>query len=217
MARDVAVVNGIATGSNTRTVYSNSDLYNTPISWSSTSTTNAIAFVTRPAGTYSANTIMRVSASGGSASVLYQSPSGYSGIYRCPTWSNDDSRIAFIDHPGPATSGIVDTLRVIDASTGALLASNALPTTTASVLEWSRSGLDTLVLGLSDKSRLYYVGPMTGVTSTDNVAGGNPTWSPNNSAVASSTTAGAWQKTAAFSTSSSTVVSGAAADGVWKK
>lgn len=212
---DVSVSRGKVTGSNNRTLMSTSDDYINHISWSSLSSTNKIAFTTQVRGGPTQK-VQVISTSGGTPTVLYQTESA-NGVhfYRSVTWSPDDSKIAFVDRAH--TTG-QDTIRVINASTGALL--EVIPLGAANnftYIDWSNAGTDLLAMSLNDK--LYYVTPTTGSTPwTNNVTGYQPTWSPTNTAVLTATDAvflSALQKTA-YGTSTTTSLGGLCYAPDWK-
>jgi len=222
--RDISVSHGKAVGSNTRTLYSVS-AYSTVlrgISWSSVSSTDKIAFITRDSGSYGSNKVQVISTSGGTPTVLYQSNTSEIRYYTSPTYSPDDSKIAFVDHAGPTDAALrPDTIRVINASTGVLLESIAIGSAkgTNTAIEWSRTGTNIIALtpDYGNGSLLYYVTPTTGSTPwTNNVSGTQPTWSPNSSSVVTAGGSGL-QKTVYGTSSSSTIATGGFYFPEWKK
>jgi hypothetical protein len=217
--RDVSVVRGKATGSNTRVLISASTGGFRSVSGSSLSSTAQIAYTTQ-SGSPAIGTVQVISTSGGTPTVLYQSPDkNETHFYSSVTWSPDDEKIAFIDRTH--SSGI-DTLRVIDASTGALLETIALGVTNWTDIEWSRSGANQLAMSVDYGSghKIYYVTPTTGSTpTTNNVSGKYPTWSPNNSSVVT-WLPGSIQKTVAGMTTTSTLATSATSSDAfprWKR
>lgn len=211
--RDVSVSRGKASGSNTQSIYSATGITLRGISWSSVSTTGKIAFITQD-NSSGVCSVYSISASGGTPALLYQSNSGETHTYGSPTWNADDSRIAFTDRDG----GGADTLRVINASTGALLESVGLGSASVFVqCEWSRSGMN--VVAFSMDNVLYYVTPTSGSTPwTNNVGrGGHPTWSPNNSSVVTYLGNQTLNKTVYSTTTTSTIASGAFSFPEWKQ
>jgi len=182
-AVDVTVTNGVPTGSNSRTIY-------TPASgvtvkaqaWSQASTVAEIAFVTKDASGYEVYT---VSTSGGTATKIFSAATGDimgAGI----TWSNDGTQLAFV-----YVSGTTVSIKVIDATTGAVNATLASGSGYASIwspIVWSHSGEDkicfsatTVAGGSTATYNLYTIGVTAGSTETKVISGYNAFWSPNNS------------------------------------
>lgn len=223
--RDVSVSHGKAVGSNTRTIYTPDTGYVRGLSWCSLSSTDKIAFTTLASG--SGSRLYTIASSGGTPTLIYQSNTA-NGLhfYDNPTWSPDDSKIAFVDR---AHSSGIDTLRVVSVSTGELLASIPLGATytVSACIEWSRTGLNQIVLGIdytnnqTYDAKLYYVTPTEGSTlTTDNVNGADPTWSPNNSFVASivyGSSSTTLQKTATGGTTTTTIATGKIWNPNWKQ
>jgi Tol biopolymer transport system component len=137
------------------------------------------------------------------------------GLYNAPTWSPDDSKIAVVRQDTILHS----TILIFNASTGA--AEDSIPVSgNCQHLEWSRSGANDLAYSFSSGSAydIYYVAPSTGSTpTTNNVAGGSPTWSPNNSSIMFDPTSGASEKLVPFTTSATTVGSSSFGSLNWKR
>lgn len=216
---DVSDSLGNVVGRNTRQVFSASGIRLYGVNWSSVSSTAKIAFITKD-NSSGICTVYVISPSGGTPTVLYQSPSGEDHTYQSPTWSPDDSKIAFTDRTFIGSSHF-DTLRVINASTGALLESVDLGSPNVQIsCEWSRTGLNVVAFGFD--GLIYYVTPTTGSTPWTNDAniGGPPTWSPDNSSILSgSAGASLGLKKTAYGTTTATVLADTGVFGFpeWKK
>ena len=201
------------------------------VSWSSVSSTGKVAFVTRDQGTYGRNKIQTISTSGGTPTVLYQSRDSDSHLYRSPCWSPDDSKIAFIDRAGALNVHAYDTIRVINASTGAEIETIPMPYSLYATMyiDWSRGTLNKLALEVTDTNTnahyfyLYYLTPTSGSTpTTNNVQGEGPCWSPDNSSVILTRNTATWSgvrcvKNSYNTTDTTSVVTGAGYYGTWKR
>jgi hypothetical protein len=177
---------GKVVGSNVTTIMStavsDSMNYSEP-TWSSTSSTNKIAFTRWNRKTKTLE-LCTMPASGGSATVLYTHPKGTVSVLRSPTWSADDSKLAFVQ----GDSSYNFKIKVYDFASQSItdtLLSSALE---INHLEWSRTGTNVIAYrhGESNGSGginpyIYYWVPVTGNTpTTDGIRGQCPTWSPNN-------------------------------------
>jgi Tol biopolymer transport system component len=218
LLRDVAVSHGKVVGSNTRTLYTMNPAdgnYIRGMSWCSLSSTGKIAFTTHA----ETRRLFTIPTSGGTPTLLYSIAEGSIHFWESPTWSPDDSKIAFVDHAGLYGTA-PDTIRVIDAVTGQLLESIGIGSTVAITnLEWSRTGSNLLAFtaNYGSGSYLYYVSPTTGSTpTTNNVSAQSPTWSPTNAFVAS-ISGSTLQKTVTGTATTSTIATGIFASPRWKR
>jgi hypothetical protein len=185
---DVSVSNGVAQGSNTKTIYSTALSDSLKIraqAWCPASTNAKIAFIGQ---TPSGWGVYTVSTSGGTATKIFSTASG-DGLGAGITWSNDGTQLAFVY--GTGTNPIIPSIKVIDASTGVV---NATLTsgyvTISSPIVWSHSGLDNIAFSAdkltgnhSADYNLYTIGTTSGSTETQivNGYGGSGNWSPDNS------------------------------------
>ncbi|HZK76747.1 MAG TPA: hypothetical protein VFD13_07560 [Candidatus Kapabacteria bacterium] len=231
-AIDVSVnSNGVAVGSNRRTLYSVSTsdsmkLY-TP-GWCSVSTTGKIAFMRLhfDHSHYGLAELCLISQSGGTPTVLasiteLKSNGQIAGGLQYPTWKPDDSKIAVVRQD---TAFHCSTILVFNASTGAVTDSIPMQVD-AFQLEWSRTGQNELVFcGSNGTSQyVYYTAPTTGSTpSTNSIVGYSSSWSPNNSSVFywAGYSAGTVSKVVPFSTTTTLVSSSVPNNGQmfrWKR
>ncbi len=191
-AADISVSNGVPVSSNVRTILSESDdtaRIRFP-TWSSTSSTNSIAFVYyrgRFNGTARPSYVCTITASGGALDTLYTTTSGtVQGI----AWNADDSKLAVY-----TIEGTTGTILIVNTSTG-LVADSMTFTDNSNYgglnsLEWSRSGSVNKLAFVLDGA-IQYIAPSTGSSpSTQNVGKGSApntianyaSWSPNNSSL----------------------------------
>jgi hypothetical protein len=193
-AVDVAVnSSGVPVGSNGRTIYSlaasdSATMFARPV-WCSTSSTAKIAFVRDYIGSkLGQSELCTISQSGGTPTVLSTVHATFLHSYVWPTWSPDDSKIAAVRWDTTSSTYSHATIMIFDASSGSALDSIPFSARNIGSLEWSRTGANELVFKAftttSGPYLIYYCAPTTGSTPTTNsVAGGDGTWSPNNSSV----------------------------------
>jgi hypothetical protein len=218
---------GTVSGTNARTVYtlpSNLADNSLMVAWSNTSGTNMIAFGTRYVGD-SRRTVWVVPASGGTPVKVWECDSsfvkedgsvvGHQMPVGWPTWSPDDSHIAFerLDSGTLSTYTTAGTTKAVTIMIFSTTDHGATWTYTDSIkhtstganayypdLEWSRTGLNKLALWDYEDGHLYYTDPTSGATPvTDGIAGGGISWSPNNSSIVHLSNSSIW-KSAAFTT-----------------
>ena len=165
-------MNGVATGSNVRTIYT-STVTITNQAWCSVAATAEIAFWS---GGTSANLYV-ISTNGGTPTLLYSSATNFSW----PTWSPDDSKIAVMEF------GIHQSaLRILDATTGATLDHPDFSNFYEALHpEWARSG-NSIAFDVEDtnvgtnNTHIYYYTALSGnAPTTQNTIGAYPTWSPD--------------------------------------
>lgn len=184
---DVSVSGGVVSGSNVQTIYSRATSDSTSIraqAWSQTSSVAKIAFIAR---TPTDDGVYLVSTSGGTATKIYSiaKSSGYLGT--SITWSNDGTKIAFIEQDGTSASH-TSAIKVINTS-GTVQATLESGTFTAiGNVTWSHTGTDmiafnarTTTTNYTTDNYLYQISPVSGSTSSKIIQGSNPRWSPNNS------------------------------------
>lgn len=185
-AVDVSVVNGVATGSNSRTIYGNTTSDSIKVraqAWSQTSTVAKIAFVGQTPAGYN---IYTVSTSGGSATKIYSTASSLDIIGASIAWSNDGTELTFAYKT--ASSGVI-SIKVIDASTGTENADLISGTyKNVSYLTWSHAGSNTIGFSATTSTsgsvanyNVYTIAPTNGSTETKIHQGINAFWSPDNS------------------------------------
>ena len=211
----VSVVQGKPVGSDLRTIYSTTNAQLRGLSWSPIY--NKLAFISRDTGKNGINTVQVIPHYGGVPLVLYRSMTDTVHTYNSPTWSPDGSKIAFVGHIGTYNGDRnPDTLRVINAKSGALLESVGLGETSRTTsCDWSHAGMNTIVFDADDF--LYYVTPISGsVAWTDKAIGRHPSWSPDNSSVITYE-AGVLQKTEFNSSSTMIIDTGGFSFPEWKK
>jgi Tol biopolymer transport system component len=109
---DVDVVDGVPRGSNATRLHESSGYMVTHPDWSPLG--GEIVFGTRSTDGQNRTDIRMISASGGSAEIVYASPNGYE-VSR-PLWSPDGERLAF--HEG--TGGAGPSFRVLTLATGSV-------------------------------------------------------------------------------------------------
>ena len=186
-AVDVSVVNGAATGSNARTITTDTKTV-VGQAWCSQSTTKKIAYIDQAAvnNSYEQGYIYTIPDGGGTATLLYSSTAGTSHTLRSPTWSSDDKYIAFLDRKQLNTNQSHGTiLRIINAVTGAQVDTADLTSLfQASNCEWARSGNDIAFNDVDTNSgghnHIYYYTAFSGnAATTQSTLGQMPTWSPN--------------------------------------
>jgi hypothetical protein len=200
-AIDVTVnSNGVAVGSNLRTIASWTGADSVMIAgsprtttWCQQSATGEIAFTlwhTNKVGLeHNVLDLCTASSSGGTVTVLASRNNGAS--YEYCLWSPDDSKIA-MTYPG--------AIVLYDASTGAV-DDSILESISARDIAWSHgSVLNSLVFG---GSQTHYLMPGSSPT-TENVNSGTVTWSPNNSGVMSAY--GDLTKLKPFTTTTTTIL-----------
>jgi hypothetical protein len=223
---------GSVSGTNARTVYTlPSDITNngSGTAWSNTTATNRIAYSTR--NLYdSRRTVWVVPASGGTPVKVWETDSamvkedgsvmGHVTPLTTPTWSPDDSRIAIQRYDSGASTnyGIAGTTKAVtimifttsdNGSTWSYTDSIKHTSTATSSyyldVQWSRTGLNTLALWDLSDNKLYYANPAsTSSITTDGVAAGGLSWSPNNSSILTTSGANMW-KTVPFTTTVTTL------------
>ena len=176
-ACDVSVVSGVPTGSNVRTIYtSTNSIVNQ--AWCSVAATAEIAFVSL---SRTGNSLCVVSTSGGTPTTLCSSSTRYYNS-SAPSWSPDDSYIAYMDH-GKTTHSTI--LHIINASTGAQSDSSDLSKLyEGHYAEWARSGNDIAFNDVDTNSgghsHIYYYTAFSGnAASSQSTIGTHPTWSPD--------------------------------------
>jgi hypothetical protein len=202
---------GDPVGSNERTLigFANTNSRIRNAFWSSTSTMNKLAYTTINGTTES---LWVISGSGGTPTNIWTVDNL---TLESPTWNADDSRLAVVRNNA---SGGTATIMIFNTSTGAYVDSISVSGAIKG-LEWSRSGMNKLAFGLnaSGSDKLYYCDPTTGATpATNNVAGVNPTWSPNNSSTMYMNTSGL-NKNVPFTTSTTSVLTFGGFGVKWKR
>lgn len=185
-AVDVSVSGGVASGSNSRTIYSNVTSDSLKVraqAWSQLSSVAKIAFVGQTPTGYG---IYTVSTSGGSATKIYSAASSSDIIGASLAWSNDGTQITFAYKSGSNSPSI----KVIDASTGT---EDVNLTTTANFvsignLAWSHSGSDKIAFsattstsGAANLYNVYTIATTSGSTESLIHNGITSFWSPDNS------------------------------------
>ncbi len=181
---DISVVSGIPVGSNLRKLGITCPLGGTTpgadADWSPDGT--LIAFIASCIQPWDAN-IYTVSPAGGTASVVYTSPDGFSPEW--PTWSPDGSKLVFVER-GDTGSSVPRSLIVRDLGT----ATNTVliaPTTTFFFRwpAWSHASGQIAYSGYSGNSpEAVYTIPEAGGTPIQVIAGSDPTWSADDSKLA---------------------------------
>jgi hypothetical protein len=236
-ALDVSVNSqGKPVASNLRTIISLpsntsfSDGIGPEVAWSSTSTTNQIAYTTVGPDNGDPNyELYVVSASGGTATEIYESDTSdwhHKVALANPTWNADDSRLAVVRYDSTSSGSHYSTIMIFNTSTWAYV--DSISIVAASIpeyLEWSRTGLNKLAFGMSNGSSivLYYCTASSGSTpATDGVSyrPAGPTWSPNNSSIMYFTSSLALNKVVPFTTTTTQVASsitGGAGGIRWKR
>jgi hypothetical protein len=212
---DVVVSSGHASGTNTRTIYSSSGAINEQ-TWSPASGVNKIAFIA------TSNTILTVPTSGGSTTTIY-SP-GSSVQLSAITWSNDGTKLGFVERTG--SSGSYSwAVKVMDLS-GTLIATPVSGWTSSAIsgLQWSKTGRDALafVVSSSGVNTIYTIpiqdnATMTAVASGTSTATNplKPFWSPNNSEMVYTLYGGGSSKVDVASGSKTSL--GSFLNGMWKQ
>ena len=223
-AVDVTVnTDGTVSGTNARTIFNlpsteADNAFGHAVAWSNTSTMDKIAFATRELND-SRRTVWIVPATGGTPIKVWEcdssfvkengSVAGHAMPLSTPTWSPDDSRIAFerLDS-GTATSysssGTSRTVTIMiftttdNGSTWSYTDSIKHSSTGANSfypdIEWSRTGLNKLALWYQEDGKLYYANPSsTSSITTDGATGGWLSWSPNNSAILHALSSNIWK------------------------
>jgi Tol biopolymer transport system component len=189
---NVALVNGVPTGSAATTLLT----YSTPTSsnirsqaWSPSSSVSEIGYIwmnsdpnTGGAGPLSSFSVRVIPASGGQPTAIYTSPSGH--ISTDIAWSPDGSELAVSDYDN--STGYMSIL-IIDRATGAVLQTLVGGTYgTIRGIDWSSDG-NTLAFGAAlpgGSSYLYTLSLAQGSQPVQGIAGSRPTWSGDNSALA---------------------------------
>lgn len=185
-AVDVSVSAGVASGSNSRTIYSNVTSDSLKVraqAWSQSSSVAKVAFVGQTPTGYG---IYTVSTSGGSATKIYSAASSSDIIGASLAWSNDGTQITFAYKSGSNSPSI----EVIDASTGT---EDVNLTTTANFvsignLVWSHSGSNNIAFsattstsGAANLYNVYTIATTSGSTESLIHNGITSFWSPDNS------------------------------------
>ncbi|MDP4220551.1 MAG: hypothetical protein Q8916_11765 [Bacteroidota bacterium] len=217
-ACDVSVVSGVATGSNTRTITTDSRTI-VGKAWCSQSSTQKIAYIDQAGinNSYEQGYLYTIPQGGGTPTLLFSSTAGVSHYMRSPTWSPDDKYIAFIDRSADNTNQSHSSiLRVIDAATGVQADTADLTSLfQAENCEWARSGNAIAFNDMDTNSgahfHIYYYTAFSGnAITTQNTLGSNPTWSPSdaNLMVGQEANTNVVEKMAAFGTTLTTITTG---------
>jgi hypothetical protein len=218
LRRDVSIINGVPTGSNTQTVYQTAASDTTNIygqAWSPSTTTSEIAFSTYRGGSVPVaqklSRIYVISSSGGTPTALY---TDYGHEFQYIAWSPDASQIAFTDHDMVADTS---SIKIISRSTGTLqrTISVSLPPVG---LDWSRSGSSKLAYATTNGSTSStYTFDLSSGTSTYIAAGMNPAWSSDNTKIAYYPSTGSGIKSILLSTGAITTLSTTGNFPSWKR
>jgi hypothetical protein len=221
-AIDVTVnSSGVVSGTNVRTVYTlPSGLADNAqsVAWSNTSACDMIAYGTR----YLANsrrTIWVVPATGGTPVKVWECDSSFvkedGSVVGHPMpvawaiWSPTDDRIAFerLDSGILTTYNAAGTTKAVTIMifsttdhgatwmyTDSIKNSSTATNAYFQDFQWSRGSVDKLALWYRADDKLYYADPLSSTSlTTDGIAGGGLSWSPNNSAILHASGSSIWK------------------------
>jgi len=176
---DVAVVNGVPTGSNLHKITIN--LAGTPGSPSWSPLGDLIAFTNSTSPDYDRN-IYTIAPTGGTPTIVYTSATEL--FPRQPDWSPDASKLVFSE----ATIAAPYQWNLLTYDLSNLQVTTVIPLTSSIAVKgsaWSRNG-DRIAYsnGNSNPEAIYTVTPTSNATPIKVVDGAFPTWSPNDSKLA---------------------------------
>jgi hypothetical protein len=192
---DVAVTNGVVSGSNTRTVFTTSTADSMRINsqaWCPSTTGSGAGKIAFMALGSTVSRIYLIPAAGGPATIIYEVQNTTNHIRGGSlTWSLDGEKLAFTQYSGSLTANADRTfeIEIIDLN-GAVVTTLLPGSTNIAQCRWSTTDIGTLVCVMSPSSvfsdnlyGIYKISTAAGSTAEHLAAidlnGGAPTWSPN--------------------------------------